>query len=112
MRNLNSVDVYPNKVVVFKTVSGEEVIGRITDIGNDYLVVENVRSFTLMPNEATGQYAITMVPSVMSSPKAKIEFDVASIAAWVVDVPAELEKRYISQTSSIDLQTPLSALKG
>lgn len=96
------------EVKVVKLVSGEEVIGKLEEQGDDFIVLGNARSL-MMQQGPDGQVGLGMVPFMPSAdnPKTDSESDVKIYSQFIMAeptaVPSALEEAYLRSTSKIAL---------
>ena len=96
------------EVKVVKLVSGEEVIGKLEDTGDDYIVIANARSL-MMQQGPDGQVGLGMVPFMPSAdnPATDSESNVKIYSQFIMaeptTVPSALEDAYLRSTSKIAL---------
>jgi hypothetical protein len=94
------------EVTVLKLVSGEEVIGKVEEQNDEYIVLGNARSL-MMQQTGDGQVGLGMVPFMPSAdnPATDTESDVKVykqfIMAQPTAIPSGLEDAYIRSTSKI-----------
>ena len=89
------------EVVLFKALNGEEIIARLIEEDENQILIEKPRLLVAQPIKATGQMQISLVPWYLGSPDGTIEVRQEHIFSRLKHVPAELEKGYMQQTSSI-----------
>jgi hypothetical protein len=90
------------EVKVFKLITGEEMIARVTDETVTSITVDRPRVVAIMPNP-NGQMGVTLIPLFASNQEGKAILERSAIAATSCEVNSELEKSYISQTTGIAL---------
>ena len=83
-----------------KLISGEELVAR--EVGDGKF--DRPRVFQVTQTER-GMGA-ALVPYFISDPDAVIEINVSCVVS-TIDAPAQLEKAYLQQTSSLDLTTKI-----
>lgn len=88
------------KVMSFKLISGEEIIGEVTEITNTQVVVKNPVTVSMVPME-TGQMQINLIPVMVSVPRATtIPFYKSAIVCDPIPVRPEAEAQYKKVTSA------------
>ncbi len=92
------------QIVVFKLISGEEVIGRMGEKKDDRIFLEKPRAVAVTQGQQPGQMGIALVPFLASNPDGDIAILETHIMATAVPTP-ELENGYIQQTTGIALAT-------
>lgn len=93
-------------VKVFKLVSGEEVIARVVDIGEDYYILSKPRVFQLVPQQ-NGSVAAGLIPWFISSPDADDVALIKTAIAGVIDATKEVEDAYLRNTTGFELASSL-----
>ena len=94
-----------DKIVIFKLISGEEVIGRMGDTTEDNrIVLSRPRAVAVTQGSAPGQMGIALVPFLASNPDGDIAVAQDHIMATAAPTK-ELEDGYIQQTTGIALAT-------
>jgi len=93
------------KILAVKLRSGEEIIGRVENDGDNTLTLSHVRAIQLVPT-GPQQLGVMIVPYVASNEDGDITFHREAMAC----VPFEpknpdVEKQYMQQTTSIALPT-------
>lgn len=93
-------------IKVYKLVSGEEIVGTVVESEQNFVSLEKVRAIHLVP-QGNNQFGVAMMPYVTSDPNGAIKIYAHAVSAEVVKVPADLEKTYMMQTSSIQIASTL-----
>lgn len=93
------------EVVSVKLVTGEEIIGRLKLTTEHDLVLNTVRLMMLVQGKEPGTVGLQLMPWAYSCVQ---DGDLPPINRNTViflnkDVPMDLEKRYVAETSSIQL---------
>jgi len=96
------------EIKVFKLVSGEEIIGSLVSQSSSPpgYVLEKVRAIHLVP-QGQHQFGVAMMPFMTSDPSGQITIMTPAISAQVVNVPDDMERTYLAQTSSIQIASTL-----
>ena len=83
--------------VTLKLISGEEVVGRLSDTTQSHLTLSKPMTFIMGPQ------GLGMVPYMFSAPEdAKIKIKEIAIVA-VTKTEEQVNKQYLTQTSSLTL---------
>ena len=96
------------EITVVKLVSGEEVIGKLEEKTDDYIVLGNARSL-MMQQGPDGQVGLGMVPFMPSAdnPATDAESDIKIYSQFIMAkpmaIPSPLEEAYLRSTSKIAL---------
>ena len=91
-------------VKVFKLVSGEEIVTKTSNFSEDgHITIEKPRVMMLTQVPGTTQVSVHMMPFCVGSPDGTLILEQSKIVATLKNIPAELEKAYIQNTSSIEL---------
>ena len=90
------------KIVLFKLSSGEEVVGELVSEHNDCRVLKRARVMIPTPS-GPGQMSIQMAPYVITAAESEVTIYDRCIAGEVKDVPADLEKGYIHNTTGVQI---------
>jgi hypothetical protein len=81
--------------VTLKLISGEEVVGRLSDTTESYFTLSKPMTFIMGPQ------GFGMVPYMFSAPQdAKIKIKESSVVA-VAKTDEQINKQYLSQTSNL-----------
>lgn len=89
-------------IKVFKLVTGEELMSRVTDEDDDSFTLSKPRVVAIGPGP-NNQVSVTLIPLFASSQNGIIRLNKSSIVATPVEFSPELEKAYIEQTTGIAL---------
>lgn len=93
-------------VRVFKLVSGEEVIARVEanlDLSvAPYVVLNKPRVITIMPQEG-GKVGVALIPLSVNAVDGEYVIIAGGFIGYPQQVNPNLEKRYLSETSGIQL---------
>lgn len=106
------------KVVIIKTIGGEEIIGQVPDHIYRFLVNDvdtpqqrfSIYHPRVIAPVQTGpnQFGLSLVPMFMSKPDAReVVINRDLVLAVLSSVPVELEKEYLSATSGLDLSSKM-----
>ena len=100
-------------ITIFKLVSGEEIIATVDDsrVSPTSVFVSKARALHIVQT-GPQSYGLQLVPFLKGAPDDEVELLNQSIMGKVVSTPADIERSYISQTSSIEIATSLSPLMG
>jgi len=97
-------------IVLYKLTTTEEIIAKVVELGDDYVVLNRPR--VLAPMEAqNGKIGLVMIPWMMGGqdPDSGFESDVVvsniTVAGRVFDAPKSLIDMYVQKTSGIQLVT-------
>ncbi len=90
-------------IIMFKALNGEEIIARLVDETDEHYTIEKPRVLVTQPGKNPGELTVGLVPWFVGSPDGTIDVSKAHIFARLTGVPAELQKGYLHQTSTIDL---------
>ena len=94
MKFTNEVE---QEVITFKLSSGEELIARVLEVQNEYLVINDPVSV------APGPQGLGLVPSMFTAnPKAEVRLNINSISIWAKTDDA-IEAKYLEATTGIKL---------
>ena len=95
-------------VMVFKLISGEEILANLVDTSDNYITLSKPRVLQIMQGRDGPSAAI--VPWVITMPDAVITVYKNCIAAQCT-ASSDVERSYLSQTSGIDLSSaPVSKI--
>ena len=84
-------------MITFKLSSGEELIARVLEVQNEYLVINDPVSV------APGPQGLGLVPSMFTAnPKAEVRLNINSISIWAKTDDA-IEAKYLEATTGIKL---------
>jgi hypothetical protein len=99
-------------VTIFKLVSGEEIIATVDDtrVTPTTISVSKARSMAVVQT-GPQTYGLQLIPFLKGAPDEDFELSVSAIMGRL-DAPSDIERSYISQTSSIEIATSLSPLLG
>lgn len=90
-------------IVLYKLVSGEEIIAKKVNEQTDYVILENVRTLMIQPT-GNGQMGIALIPWLAGSPDGEVHIDRSKIIGRPVQgVHKNLEDAYLQQTTGIQL---------
>lgn len=90
-------------VQVFKLITGEEVIARVvTQPNEEYVGLDRARVISMMPTQ-NGQLGIALMPLSINAIDAVFFIHSGAIIGHPAKVNIDLEKRYLSETSGIQL---------
>lgn len=89
------MNIKENETYTIKLNSGEELIAKVTEVKDDYIIVKEPASVALGPQD------MGLVPSMFTSePKADVSINTNSIAMFSVTEEA-VKAKYIQATSNI-----------
>ena len=89
----------------YKLISGEEIIGKFSDVRDDNIFLTSVYLILAHPT-STGQLGYAMIPWLIASPDAEVKIPVVHILGEPENaLPKEIEDYYLQQTSRIALST-------
>lgn len=90
------------RVVIIKSIAGDEIIASIVSDGTHSLTISKPRVVTIMqgPN---GQPSAGLIPWIIVAPDVDVTIERTALAAHPIDAPMDVEKMYLMQTSSLDL---------
>lgn len=92
-------------VVVYKLVTGEEIVGTLTEAcKNGEVVIGRPRLLAMTPI-SQGQVGLSLLPWLASAPDEDIVLERSAIIGKPVRVPKQLEDAYLQSTSGIQLAT-------
>jgi hypothetical protein len=99
-------------IVIFKLVSGEEIIATVdgTSTTQNTVTVSKARAMAVVQT-GPQTYGLQLIPFLKGAPDEEFELSVTAIMGRL-DAPMDIERSYISQTSSIEIATSLSPLLG
>ena len=91
----------------YKLVSGEEIIGKLTErLNNGRITLQDVR--VLMMQQTTHGMGVALLPWMASMPDGKIVLDETKMMGAPEDmdeINSGLREQYLQQTSTIELNT-------
>lgn len=90
------------KIIAFKILSGEEIIGRIESDDEDTLTLSKARVIQMVQT-GPQTMGMAMVPFMASNVDGEIPFKKSAIITEPVTPSEESEKPYMQQTTSIAL---------
>jgi hypothetical protein len=91
-----------NDVKVLKLITGEELITRMTESDNGFLILEKPMFFTMGAPNATGKLGIGMVDWIMAGKADKVTIEAKHILV-ILDPKSEMEKTYLSRITGLSL---------
>ena len=96
----------------FKLLSGEEIVGDVTDEDNETYTLDKARQLGLVqipvPGHAEPQVVPQFVPWLLGNPEGRdLPLRKSCISSGPSELPDALEKLYLEQTSGLDLSTRL-----
>jgi hypothetical protein len=100
--------VAPNDIVVFKTIGGEEVLGKLISMDGTTLII--TRPIALRVHQMqNGQSGVVFEPFMLGSEdEAKVTFWLSSLMILPIKARAELAAQYVKVTTG--LEVPVSKL--
>ena len=89
------IAIEPNSVYTFKLNSGEELIAKVIQAGNEFIKIEEPVSI------APGQQGMQMIPSVFTAnPKGEFKLNTTSIAMYA-ETDDNIKDKYLEATTGI-----------
>lgn len=91
-------------VVVYKMVSGEEVIAKMVEFNGGVHIVDRARVLRMVPTNEGPRPAL--LPWVISLSEEEVSFKDEHVMVWK-DAPKDVEMAYLEQTSGLQLAQTL-----
>lgn len=91
-----------SKVISFKLLSGEEVMGRLVEEWTDGIKLEKVRSVQMV-QQGPQQMGMAIIPYSATQIDGVIPFRKSAMSTDIITPSDETEKLYLQQTTSIAL---------
>ena len=91
-----------NNVKVLKLITGEELITRMTESDNKFLILERPMSLTVVTPNAAGKLGIGMVDWILAGKADKVTIEAKHILV-ILDPKSEMEKTYLSRITGLSL---------
>lgn len=91
------------KIINFKLINGDEIIAKLIDKGEGYILVDKPRSLQF---NAQGTGA-AFIPAIMMSNDGEVKVYTNSISLYNENVGSDYEKHYLQSISGIQLATSL-----
>ncbi len=89
------IAIEPNTVYTFKLNSGEELIAKVIQAGDEFIKIEEPVSI------APGQQGMQMIPSVFTAnPKGEFKLNTTSIAMYA-ETDDNIKDKYLEATTGI-----------
>ena len=87
--------------------NGREVIGKLIKSTDTSFVVNSPRILHFSPTQTGDAYGIELYPYSMTNPDGDHRFHMITIASESLNIPDDVEKGYIQQTSGISIVSSL-----
>lgn len=91
------------EIKVFKIVTGEEIISRVTDEDESAYQLDRPRVVAIAPNPQTGQMSVTLIPLFAVDQDGTATIYKSAVVGEPHAINEELEKGYLQQTTNIAL---------
>lgn len=98
-----------DKVKLYKLIGGQEIIGTVVEEGFNWVVLQNVLTFRVVPS-GPGQYGLDLSPHSPTLPDAKWKYYLSQVMAEPLEVPDGLIKAYMQQVSGIEIVSSLESI--
>lgn len=92
-----------NDIRLFILLNGQEVVGRETSHEPTYYVINEPLGIQMVPTQDGSSYGLQLVPFCASGAEGGYRLYHHAICAEPVNVPIDIEKAYVKQTSKIQL---------
>lgn len=99
-----------DKIVVFKLVTSEWIVGKHEGNVDEDLMLEQVLAIHIVP-KGPQTYGLALVPFDPTNPEGMVRLNKNSIVAQSMEVAKGLSDAYLKQTTSIEIVQDLGNLK-
>lgn len=86
-----------SEIKILKLSTGEEVLAKVEDVGDLYILTDS-RTLAYSPDGKAG-----MIPLIQMAPDRPVRLYKSAIIAEVHPIDADMERKYLSDTSGIIL---------
>ena len=95
-------------ILGYKLITGEEIVGKLIEDGEDYFVLDKVFLIEEAPSEVGIGYTLT--PYMLSNHEAELEFNYSDIITSV-EVHKEISNTYLKETMGVDFAAQFGDIK-
>jgi hypothetical protein len=88
---------------IFILINGHEIIGKVISEEDTYYLVDEPFGIQMVPMKDSASYGLQLVPFCAVGAEGKYNIYKHAICAIPQNIPSDIEKAYVKQTSKIQL---------